>query len=160
MDAGPAWPASTGTGPGGALRVMRLGKLAASGCVAGPLPFTAAWVVSSLRHTGHPTAGVQLSGLAAEDARDPRVMMAAIVVLGAYSIAWSATPPMRRWPRYAGCEVPFSMARMRRVTAGSPRPVRSRRGTRAWRARLGGQGGASSRWNWWFVRGDHAWARK
>ena len=39
--------------------------------------FTAAWVVSSLRQAGHPVAGIQLSGLAAEDARDPPIMMAA-----------------------------------------------------------------------------------
>jgi hypothetical protein len=75
---------------------MRLGKLAASGGAASPLPFTAARVVNSLRQAGHPAAGIQLSGLAAEDARDPRVMMAAFVVLGAHSIAWSAASPMRR----------------------------------------------------------------
>jgi Protein of unknown function (DUF998) len=69
---------------------MRLGKLAACGGVAGPLLFTAAWVVSSLRQVGHPAAGVQLSGLAAEDARDPQIMMAAFVVLGACSIGFGA----------------------------------------------------------------------
>jgi hypothetical protein len=67
--------------------------------------------------------------------------------------------PMRRWPRYAGCEVRSSAAMTLRVTAGSPRRWRSRRGARAWRPLLAGHGGASSRWNW-FVRGDHAWARK
>src|SRR5215470_16095088 len=69
---------------------MRLGKLAAGGGVAGPLLFTAAWVVRSLRQAGHPAAGIQLSGLAAEDARDPQIMMAAFVVLGACSIAFGA----------------------------------------------------------------------
>jgi len=69
---------------------MRLGKLAACGGVAGPLLFTAAWVVSSLRQAGHPAAGIQLSGLAAEDARDPQIMMAAFVVLGACTIAFGA----------------------------------------------------------------------
>ncbi|MBO0815380.1 MAG: DUF998 domain-containing protein [Actinobacteria bacterium] len=69
---------------------MRLGKLAACGGVAGPLLFTAAWVVSSLRQTGHPAAGIQLSGLAAEDARDPQIMMAAFVVLGACSVGFGA----------------------------------------------------------------------
>ena len=39
---------------------MRLGELAASDGVAGRLLFTAARVVSSLRQTGHPTAGIQL----------------------------------------------------------------------------------------------------
>ena len=69
---------------------MRLGKLAAGGGVAGPLLFTAAWVVSSLRQAGHPAAEVQLSGLAAEDARDPQIMMAAFVVLGACSTGFGA----------------------------------------------------------------------
>jgi hypothetical protein len=52
--------------------------------------FTAAWVVSSLRQAGQPAAGVQLSGLAAEDARDPQIVMAAFVVLGASSIGFGA----------------------------------------------------------------------
>ncbi|HEY7432955.1 MAG TPA: DUF998 domain-containing protein [Streptosporangiaceae bacterium] len=69
---------------------MRLGKLAAWGGVAGPLLFTAAWVVSSLRQAGHPAAEVQLSGLAAQDASDPQLMMAAFVVLGATSIGFGA----------------------------------------------------------------------
>ncbi len=69
---------------------MRLDKLAACGGVAGPVLFTAAWVASSLRQTGHPAAGIQLSGLAAEDARDPQIMIAAFVVLGACSIAFGA----------------------------------------------------------------------
>jgi hypothetical protein len=43
--------------------------------------FTAAWVVSSLRQ-GQPATRVQLSGLAAEDARDPQVMIAGFLVLG------------------------------------------------------------------------------
>ena len=64
---------------------VRLGRLAAWGGVAGPLLFTAAWVVSSLRQTGHPAAEVQLSGLAALDARDPQIMIVGFVVLGACS---------------------------------------------------------------------------
>src|SRR5215831_6362932 len=51
----------------------RLGKLAAWGGVTGPLLFTAAWVVSSLRQADHSAAEVQLSGLAAQDARDPQI---------------------------------------------------------------------------------------
>jgi Protein of unknown function (DUF998) len=72
------------------VRAMRLGKLAACGGVAGPVVFTAAWVVSSLRQAGHPAAGIQLSGLAAEDARDPRIMMAAFLVLGICAVAFGA----------------------------------------------------------------------
>lgn len=50
---------------------MKLSRLAAAGGVAGPVLFTAAWMAGSLRQAGHSAAGVQLSGLAAEDARDP-----------------------------------------------------------------------------------------
>jgi len=69
---------------------VRLGKLAAWGGVAGPLLFTAAWVVSSLRQAGHPAAEVQLSGLAARDARDPQIMIAGFVVLGVCSAGFGA----------------------------------------------------------------------
>src|SRR5215468_9064362 len=69
---------------------MRLGKLAAGGGVAGPLLFTAAWVVSSLRQAGHPAAEVQLSGLAAQDATDPQIMIAGFLVLGACSAGFGA----------------------------------------------------------------------
>lgn len=69
---------------------MRLDRLAAWGGVAGPLAFTAAWVVSSLRQAGRSAAEVQLSGLAAEDARDPQIMIAGFVVLGACSIGFGA----------------------------------------------------------------------
>ena len=69
---------------------MKLIRPAAYGGVAGPVLFTAAWVVSSLRQTGHPVTGVKLSGLAAGDARDPQLMMAALVVLGCCSIGLGA----------------------------------------------------------------------
>jgi len=82
-----AWPRLV-SARGGALRVMRLGKLAACGGVAGPVVFTAAWVVSSLRQAGYPAAAVQLSGLAAEDAREPQIMMAAFVVLGGCTVGF------------------------------------------------------------------------
>jgi hypothetical protein len=72
------------------LKTVRAGRLAAWGGVAGPLVFTAAWVVSSLRQVGLPADGVQLSGLAAEDAKDPQVMIAGFVVLGACSMGFGA----------------------------------------------------------------------
>ncbi|HEY6276866.1 MAG TPA: DUF998 domain-containing protein [Streptosporangiaceae bacterium] len=79
---------------------MKLRKLAAIGGIAGPVLFTAGWVVSSLRQTGVSAAGVQLSGLAADDARDPQIMMAAFVVLGACSAGFGAALGQvggRRW---------------------------------------------------------------
>jgi hypothetical protein len=59
---------------------MRVRALAG---VAGPVVFTAAWVAGSLRQTGHGALGVQLSGLAADDARDPWIMITGFLVLGA-----------------------------------------------------------------------------
>ena len=64
------------------------GWLLASCGIAGPVQFTAAWVVSSLLQTGHGAGAVQLSGLAAMDARDPQIMMAGFVGLGACSVAF------------------------------------------------------------------------
>jgi hypothetical protein len=69
---------------------VRIGRLAAWGGIAGPLAFTAAWVASSLRQAGLPAGEVQLSGLAAEDATDPQIMIAGFVVLGACSIGLGA----------------------------------------------------------------------
>jgi hypothetical protein len=58
--------------------------------MAGPVLFTVAWLVSSLRQPGHPAAAVQLSGLAADDARDPQLMIAGFIVLGAGTIGLGA----------------------------------------------------------------------
>jgi Protein of unknown function (DUF998) len=69
---------------------VRLQKLAAVGGVVGPVLFTAGWVVSPLRQRGVSVAGVQLSGLAADNARDPQIMMAGFVVLGACSAGFGA----------------------------------------------------------------------
>ncbi len=64
------------------------GRLLASCGIAGPVLFTAAWVASSLLQTGHSAGSVQLSGLAAMDAREPGIMMAGFVGLGACSVAF------------------------------------------------------------------------
>ena len=69
---------------------VKLTRLAAAGGVAGPVLFTVAWVVGSLRQAGHSAAEVQLSGLAAEDARDPQIMMAGFVLLGAGTVVFGA----------------------------------------------------------------------
>jgi Protein of unknown function (DUF998) len=50
--------------------------------VVGPVVFTAAWIAASLRQTGHGALSVQLSGLAAPDARDPWIMITGFGVLG------------------------------------------------------------------------------
>ena len=80
---------------------MRLSRLGAWCGVAGPVLFTAAWVAGSLRQTGHSATEVQLSGLAADDARDPQIMAAGFVVLGVCSIGFGIA--LRRvLPRAAG----------------------------------------------------------
>jgi Protein of unknown function (DUF998) len=81
---------------------VRLSKLAATAGVAGPVLFTVAWVVGSLRQTGHCAAEVQLSGLAAEDARDPQIMMAGFVLLGAGTVVLGAGLGRLTAPRPAG----------------------------------------------------------
>jgi Protein of unknown function (DUF998) len=81
---------------------LKLIRLAAYGGVAGPVLFTAAWVVSSLRQAGHPATGVQLSGLAAEDARGPQLITTAFMVLGSCSIGLGAALSRVAAPRSAG----------------------------------------------------------
>lgn len=59
--------------------------------IAGSVVFTGAWIASSLRQTGHPAADLQISGLAAPDARDPWIMIAGFLVLGGCSVAFGQT---------------------------------------------------------------------
>jgi uncharacterized protein DUF998 len=66
---------------------MRAG--AAAGIV-GPAVFTGAWIVGSLRQTGHPATAIQISGLAAADARDPWIMITGFLVLGGCGVAFGA----------------------------------------------------------------------
>ena len=70
--------------------------------IAGPVVFTATWVASSLLQTGHPVTEVQLSGLAAMDARDPQIMMAGFVGLGVCSVAFGVAVGRVTPPRSAG----------------------------------------------------------
>jgi hypothetical protein len=56
--------------------------------IAGPAAFTCAWIASSLRQTGHPAAEIQLSGLAAPDAKDPWIMLTGFVVLGGCTVVF------------------------------------------------------------------------
>lgn len=96
------WPRVFRPGPGGRaapaggsravafrMKGMKLGRVAGLAGIAGPVLFTAGWIVAALRQAA-PPAEVQLSGLAAADARDPQLMMAAFIVLGGCSIALGA----------------------------------------------------------------------
>ena len=65
-------------------------RLGAAAGIAGPVAFTAAWAAASLRQAGHPATEVQISGLAAPDARDPWIMITGFVVLGGCSVAFGS----------------------------------------------------------------------
>jgi len=58
--------------------------------IAAPVLFTAAWTAGSLCQVGYSAGRVQLSGLAALDARDPQIMIAGFVGLGVCSAAFGA----------------------------------------------------------------------
>jgi hypothetical protein len=69
--------------------VGRRARVTGAWCgIAGPAAFTAAWVAGSLRQPGYSAGQVQLSGLAAMDARDPQIVMAGFVGLGVCSVAF------------------------------------------------------------------------
>lgn len=65
-------------------------KVRAIAGIAGPVAFTGAWIVASLLQAGSSAAEVQISGLAAPDARDPWIMIAGFVVLGGCSVAFGS----------------------------------------------------------------------
>jgi hypothetical membrane protein len=65
-------------------------RLGAAAGIAGPVAFTAAWAAASLLQDGHAATAVQISGLAAPDARDPWIMITGFVVLGGCSVAFGS----------------------------------------------------------------------
>ena len=69
--------------------------------IAGPVVFTGAWIAASLLQTGHSFAAVQISGLAAPDARDPEIMIGGFVVLGGCSVVFGEAlhRALGGWPR-------------------------------------------------------------
>jgi len=73
--------------------------------VVGPVLFTMAWLAGSLRQSGHSMAEVQLSGLAADDARDPQIMVAGFVALGVCSIVFGVALGREIAPRRAGARL-------------------------------------------------------
>jgi len=72
--------------PGPGLSRARV-RLLASGGIVGPAVFTAAWVAASLRQPEPSFNRIQLSGLAALDARDPWIMITGFLTLGVGSLA-------------------------------------------------------------------------
>jgi hypothetical membrane protein len=80
---------------------------AAAGIV-GPVVFTGAWLTSSLLQTGYSPADIQISGLAAPNAKDPWIMITGFLVLGGCTVAF-------------GSALQEALAQPRgRVSAGTP----------------------------------------
>jgi hypothetical membrane protein len=65
-------------------------RIGAAAGIAGPVVFTLAWVTASLRQPGKSFTAVQISGLAAENARDPWIMITGFVLLGCCAVAFGA----------------------------------------------------------------------
>jgi Protein of unknown function (DUF998) len=65
-------------------------RLRAAAGVAGPAAFTGAWIASSLRQAGYGFTEIQISGLAAPNARDPWMMITGFVVLGGCMIGFGS----------------------------------------------------------------------
>jgi uncharacterized protein DUF998 len=63
-------------------------RVAAAAGIAGPAVFTGAWIVGSFRQCGYGAIEVQISGLAAPDARDPWIMITGFLVLGGCAVAF------------------------------------------------------------------------
>ena len=65
-------------------------RLGAAAGIVGPAAFTGAWIASSLRQVRQGPGGLQLSGLAAPDARDPWIMLAGFLVAGGCTVAFGS----------------------------------------------------------------------
>ncbi len=70
--------------------------------VLGPAAFTAAWVAAAFRQPGLAFAAPQISGLAADDARDPWLMISGFVVLGGCAIGFGRSLQKALGGRRAG----------------------------------------------------------
>ncbi len=61
-------------------------KARAAAGIVGPVVFTGAWLASSLLQTGYSPTDLQISGLAAPDARDPWIMITGFLALGGCTV--------------------------------------------------------------------------
>ena len=88
--ASPIW-AGTAVLP---VRSRRTGRRAVlAGAIAGilgPVGFTAAWIAAASRQPGLAFAAPQISGLAADNARDPWLMISGFVLLGGCAVGFGA----------------------------------------------------------------------
>jgi hypothetical membrane protein len=78
---------------------IRAGAIAG---IVGPVGFTAAWIAGALRQPGLSFAAPQISGLAAENARDPWLMISGFELLGGCAIGFGAALRAALGGRHAG----------------------------------------------------------
>ena len=102
-------------------------KVRAIAGIAGPIAFTGAWIAASLLQTRHSAADVQISGLAAPDARDPWIMIAGFATLGGCSVAFGSAllealdgPAPRLIQAAGGLTVAAGLLRRDRMLLASP----------------------------------------
>ncbi|HTZ93431.1 MAG TPA: DUF998 domain-containing protein [Streptosporangiaceae bacterium] len=70
--------------------------------VAGPAAFTLAWIIAAFRQPGLSFSVPQISGLAADNARDPWLMISGFLVLGGCAVGFGAALRMALGGRQAG----------------------------------------------------------
>ena len=88
--------------------------------LAGPAAFTTAWIAASLLQPGERVFAVQISGLAAENARYPWIMITGFLLLGAGAVAFGAA--LRRglggWPESGPAPAVIQAAGLLTIAAG------------------------------------------
>jgi len=101
----------------GTVRWTTLGAVAG---LVGPVAFTLAWVVGSLRQPGLSFTVVQISGLAALSARDPWIMITGFLLLGAGAIPFGAAlrQALGGWPRSGAGPALIQAAGLLTIAAG------------------------------------------
>jgi hypothetical membrane protein len=81
---------STGSGATGRGRGVGWVRAGAIAGITGPVAFTAAWIAAAFRQPGLPFSAPQISGLAADNARDPWLMLGGFLLLGGCAIGFGA----------------------------------------------------------------------
>lgn len=93
--------------------------MGAWGGVAGPLVFTAAWLIGARRQEGYEIRHEHISGLAAKDATDPYVMTLGFLGLGACTVAFASSLERRLGPRAGWGPALLGVAGLATIVAGT-----------------------------------------
>jgi hypothetical protein len=111
-------------------------SLQAAAGIVDPATFTGTWIASSLRQTRQGPGGLQLSGLAAPDARDPWIMLGGFLVAGGCRAALAlreARSQHATGGAGGGCPRPGRRPADGRGGPAAPRPHAAQRARRAGR---------------------------